>query len=168
MVEEALPINTAALSESADGRVLLINLDAGSQSLHPLLLGQEARSVVDVVEAGDRETAMIGNNLYVASGYADANGNAVLHPTSIARMLPKIKMSDYDYVVFDMPIVSPTSITSKLAGMVDLVFMVAESEKDTQTKLKRACQLLTENTATFRIVLNKFQRYVPKWLDQDA
>jgi uncharacterized protein involved in exopolysaccharide biosynthesis/Mrp family chromosome partitioning ATPase len=158
----------AALSESADGRVLLINLDAGSQSLHPLLLGQQARSVVDVVEAGDRETAMIGNNLYVASGYGDGSGNTVLHPTSIARMLPKIKMSDYDYVVFDMPIVSPTSITSKLAGMVDLVFMVAESEKDSQNKLKRACQLLTESNATFRIVLNKFERYVPKWLDHEA
>ena len=158
----------AALSESADGRVLLINLDAGSQSLHPLLLGQQARSVVDVVEAGDRQTAMIGNNLYVASGYTDGRGNAVLHPTSIARMLPKIKMSDYDYVVFDMPDVSPTSITAKLAGMVDLVFMVAESEKDSQDKLKRACQLLTENNATFRIVLNKFERYVPKWLDHEA
>ena len=158
----------AALSESADGRVLLINLDAGSQSLHPLLLGQQARSVVDVVEAGDRETAMIGNNLYVASGYGDGSGNTVLHPTSIARMLPKIKMSDYDYVVFDMPIVSPTSITSKLAGMVDLVFMVAESEKDSQNKLKRACQLLAESNATFRIVLNKFERYVPKWLDHEA
>ena len=158
----------AALSESADGRVLLINLDAGSQSLHPLLLGQKARSVVDVVEAGDRDTAMIGNNLYVASGYGDGSGSAVLHPTSIARMLPKIKMSDYDYVVFDMPDVSPTSITARLAGMVDLVFMVAESEKDSQNKLKRACQLLAENNATFRIVLNKFERYVPKWLDQES
>jgi len=157
----------AALSESADGRVLLINLDVGSQSLHPFMLGKEACSVVDVVDAGKRETALIGNNLYVASSRGDGNGLAVLNPTSIARMLPQIKMSDYDYVVFDMPKISPTSITSKLAGMVDLVFMVAESEKDSQNHLKRACQLLTENNATFRIVLNKFQRYIPKWLDQD-
>ena len=158
----------AALSESADGRVLLINLDVGSQSLHPFLLGQEACSVVDVVDAGKRETALVGTNLYVASSRGDGNGNAVLNPASIARMLPKIKMSDYDYVVFDMPKVSPTSITSKLAGMVDLVFMVAESEKDSQNNLKRACQLLAENNATFRVVLNKFERYVPKWLDQEA
>ena len=158
----------AALSESADGRVLLINLDADSQSLHSLLLGQEACSVVDVVEAGKRETALIGNNLYMASGHGDGSGNAILHPMSIARMLPKIKMSDYDYVVFDMPTVSPTSITGKLAGMVDLVFMVVESEKDSQNKLKRACELLTENNASFRIVLNKFEQYVPRWLDQDS
>ncbi len=158
----------AALSEAADGRVLLINLDVGSQSLHPFLLGREACSLVDVVEAGKRETALIGNNLYVASSLGEGNGNAVMQPTSISRILPKIKMSDYDYVVFDMPAVTPTSISSKLAGMVDLVFMVAESEKDSQKALKRSCQLLAESNATYRVVLNKFERYVPKWLDQEA
>lgn len=158
----------AALSEVTEGRVLLINLDPRSQSLHPLLLGRNACSVVDVVEAGKRETGLIGNNLYVASNLGEANGNAVLQPTNISRLLPKIKMSDYDYVVFDMPPVTQTSVSGKLAGMVDLVFMVAESEKDSQKGLKRACQLLAESNANYRVVLNKFERYVPKWLEQEG
>ena len=161
----------AALSEAAEGRVLLINMDPQSQSMHPFLLGRAACSVVDVVDAGKRETALIGNNLYVASNTnmgGDANGAAVLQPTNISRLLPKIKMSDYDYVVFDMPVVSPTSISGKLAGMVDLVFMVAESEKDSQKGLKRACQILAESNANYRVVLNKFQRYIPRWLDQET
>lgn len=159
----------AALSEAAEGRVLLINLDSRSQSMHPFLLGRAACSVVDVVEAGKRETALIGNNLYVASNSGgDASGTAVLQPTHISRLLPKIKMSDYDYVVFDMPTVSPTSISGKLSGMVDLVFMVAESEKDTQKGLKRACQILAESNANYRVVLNKFKRYVPQWIDQEV
>lgn len=158
----------AALSEAADGRVLLINMDTGSQSLHPFMLGHEACSLVDVVDAGKRETALVGNNLYMATNRSEGNGGNAMLPTSIARILPKIKMSDYDYVVFDMPTVSPTSISGKLAGMVDLVFMVVESEKDSQNSLKRACQLLADNNAAFRIVLNKFERYVPKWLDQET
>ena len=158
----------AALSETNEGRVLLINLNVASQSLHPFLIGHEACSLVDVVDAGKRETALIGNNLYVASGNTDGPGSSALLPTSIARILPKIKMSDYDYVIFDMPTVNSGSITGKLAGMVDLVFMVVESEKDSQNNLKRACHLLAENNAQFRIVLNKHQQYVPKWLDQDS
>lgn len=161
----------AALSEVADGRVLLINLDPRSQSLHPFLLGREVCSVVDVVEAGKRETALIGNNLYVATNLAEVsggNGSAMMQPTNISRLLPKIKMSDYDYVVFDMPPVTHTSISSKLAGMVDLVFMVAESEKDSQKGLKKACQLLAESNANYRVVLNKFERYVPKWIEQEV
>jgi uncharacterized protein involved in exopolysaccharide biosynthesis/Mrp family chromosome partitioning ATPase len=158
----------AALSEVTEGRVLLINLDPRSQSLHPLLLGRNVCSVVDVVDAGKRETALIGNNLYVASNLGETNGSAVMQPTNISRLLPKIKMSDYDYVVFDMPPVTQTSVSGKLAGMVDLVFMVAESEKDSQKGLKRACQLLAESNANYRVVLNKFERYVPKWIEQEV
>jgi succinoglycan biosynthesis transport protein ExoP len=166
----------AALSETGEGQVLLVNLASGSKTAHPFSFGRPLCSLSEAVEAGSKSTALIANNLYAANGNGNGNGNGKgdnssekngVLPTTLSRILPKIKMSDYDYVVFDMPPVSPTSITSKLAGMIDLVFMVAESERDSQNAVKRASRILGENNATFRIILNKFRPYVPKWLDHD-
>ena len=153
----------AALSETGEGRVLLVSLNFNGQSLHPFLRGQSICPLVDVMEGGQRETALIGHNLYLASG----NGGTEVLPRSMSRLVPKLKMSDYDYIVFDMPKVTRTSITSKLAGMLDLVFMVAESEKDSREMLKGACELLSDGKARFKIVLNKFQSYVPSSLHQE-
>jgi uncharacterized protein involved in exopolysaccharide biosynthesis len=154
----------AALSETGEGRVLLANLNFSEHSLHPFLNGCDMCPLGDVIEVTKRETALIGNNLYVAGGRE--NGSEVF-PTSMSRLVPKLKVSDYDYIVFDMPCVSRATITSKLAGMLDLVFVVAESEKDTQVTLKRACQLLAESNAPFRILLNKFRSYAPASLHQE-
>jgi uncharacterized protein involved in exopolysaccharide biosynthesis/Mrp family chromosome partitioning ATPase len=157
----------AALSETGEGRVLLVNLNRSEHSTHPFLRGQSVCSLVDVMAEDKRETALIGHNLYLATGRENGNGGAEVFPTSMTRLLPKLKLSDYDYIVFDMPCVNRTSISSKLAGMMDLVFMVVESEKDSQDILKRACQLLAERNAKFSIVLNKFRSYAPTWLHQE-
>jgi Mrp family chromosome partitioning ATPase len=156
----------AALSETGEGRVLLVNLNFAEQSLHPFLRGQSVCSLVDAMAEDKRETALIGHNLYLAAGRRNANGSAE-GSTSMSRLVPKLKVSDYDYIVFDMPCVNRTSITSKMAGMMDLVFMVVESEVDSQDFLKRACQLLGESNAKFSIVLNKFRSYAPTWLHQE-
>jgi Mrp family chromosome partitioning ATPase len=161
----------AALSETGEGRVLLVNLNFTEQSLHPFLRGQSLCSLVDVMAEDKRETALIGHNLYLASGRRNANGTAedsnTEGSTNMSRLVPKLKVSDYEYIVFDMPCVNRTSITGKMAGMMDLVFMVVESEVDSQDFLKRACQLLGENNARFSIVLNKFRSYAPGWLHQE-
>jgi len=157
----------AALSETEEGRVLLVNLNFAEQSVHPFLRGQSICSLVDVMAEDKRETALIGHNLYLATGRRNANGRSELSSTSVSHLVPQLKVSDYEYIVFDMPCVSRTSITSKMAGMMDLVFMVVESEVDSQDFLKRACQLLGENNARFSIVLNKFRSYAPTWLHQE-
>jgi len=154
----------AALSEAGQGRVLLANLNTSGQSGESLIQGREICPLVDVIEKTKRETAQIGDNLYLAG--SQGSGTEIL-PTSMSRLVPKLKVSDYDYVVFDMPCLSRATITSKLAGMLDLVFVVAESEKDTQVTLRSACQLLAENNVTFRMVLNKFRRYAPAGLHQE-
>ena len=43
--------------------------------------------------------------------------------------MPKFKASDYDYIIFDMPHVSQTSVTPRLAGLMDMVLFVIEAEK---------------------------------------
>ena len=57
--------------------------------------------------------------------------------------------------------------TAKLAGFMDMVFVVVESEKTDRDVVKRATALLAEAKANVGIVLNKACSYVPKQLQQE-
>ncbi len=81
--------------------------------------------------------------------------------------MPKLKASDYDYIIFDMPPVSQISPTPKLAQFMDMVFMVVESEKTDRDVVKRATDLLAESKTNVGIVLNKSHNYVPRRLVQE-
>jgi Mrp family chromosome partitioning ATPase len=81
--------------------------------------------------------------------------------------MPKFKASEYDYIIFDMPPVSQTSVTARLAGLMDMVLLVIESEKTNQDVVLRVNQLLGESKATVSTVLNKTRNYVPARLHQE-
>ena len=81
--------------------------------------------------------------------------------------MPKLKASDYDYIIFDMPPVSQISPTAKLAQFMDMVFMVVEAEKTDRDVVKRATDLLAESKHHVGIVLNKSHNYVPRRLSQE-
>ena len=88
-------------------------------------------------------------------------------PLQFSRFVPKLKASDYDYIIFDMPPVGQTSVTAKVARYMDMVLMVVESEKTDRDVAKRAGLLLAESNATVATVLNKQKTYVPRWLQQE-
>jgi len=52
--------------------------------------------------------------------------------SNFLHMDPKINVGEYDYIVFDMPPVSPTSPTPRLAAHMDLVLLVLEAERTGQ------------------------------------
>ena len=79
----------------------------------------------------------------------------------------KLKASDYDYIIFDMPPVNQISITPRLAGCMDMVLLVIESEKTNREAVKRATSMLTESKANVSAILNKNREYVPKRLLHD-
>jgi hypothetical protein len=57
------------------------------------------------------------------------------------RGLPKLKASDYDYIIFDLPPASLTSATPRLASHTDITLLVVESEKTGQQVAARAKQV---------------------------
>jgi len=81
--------------------------------------------------------------------------------------MPKFKASEYDYIIFDMPPVNQTSVTARLAGLMDMVLLVIESEKTNQDVVKRVNQLLAESKAKVSTVLNKTRNYIPPLLHQE-
>jgi CO dehydrogenase nickel-insertion accessory protein CooC1 len=66
-----------------------------------------------------------------------------------------------------MPPVSQTSVTARLAGHMDRVLMVLESERTGQQLAARAGALLEESHANVAAVLNKCHPHVPARFSQD-
>jgi len=79
-----------------------------------------------------------------------------------------LKASNFDYIIFDMPPVSQISITPRLAGFMDLVLMVIESEKTDRHLVQKAAALLASTNAHVGAVLNKARTYVPQRLFQET
>jgi len=99
---------------------------------------------------------------------ANSNGDKLprILPKRFASLLPKLKASDYDYIIFDMPPVSQTSVTLRLAGFMDAMLLVVESEKTNRDAVLEAGSLLAETNANVSVVLNKTRSYIPAGLRQ--
>ena len=68
---------------------------------------------------------------------------AQLIPRKFYDLMPHLKASDFDYIIFDMPPFSQTSITLPMARFMDKVVLVAEAEKSSKDIVKRANTELT-------------------------
>jgi Mrp family chromosome partitioning ATPase len=85
-------------------------------------------------------------------------------PKRFSHLVPLMKASDYDYIIFDMPPVSEISITPRLARFMDMVVLVIDSEKTSHAAGTRAAALLAESKTNVGLVLNKNRSYLPKRL----
>jgi Mrp family chromosome partitioning ATPase/capsular polysaccharide biosynthesis protein len=155
-----------ALSETGDGNVLLLNLNYEAEAAHPFYRGELTCGLADALELDKRVNGKVLQNLYVATAGNPNDPATQSLPKQLARIVPKLRVCDYDYIVFDLPPTTPTTMTARLAGMMDLVILVVESEKDTQESVKQASRLLARSKAPVSAVLNKVRDPVPKWLQQ--
>ena len=157
----------ASLSETGDGNVLLVDMTSGQGAAHAFFRGKPACGLADALEGEKRDGAMVHENLYVVAEGGEGDKLPRMLPRRFHNLVPKLKASDYDYIIFDMPPVSQISITPRLAGFMDMVLMVIESEKTDREVLKRAAAMLADSKATVSAVLNKTHRYVPKALEPE-
>jgi len=114
-----------------------------------------------------RDDALVQENLYVVEEISRGDKRPRVLPKRFAQLVPKFKASDYDYIIFDMPPVSQTSVTARLAGLVDMTLLVVESEKSNREVVRQAAALLAQSKATVGAVLNKTKKYVPSRLHQN-
>jgi polysaccharide biosynthesis transport protein len=159
----------AALSETGDGNVLLVDMNVHNGAAHPFFKGKPSCALADALEGEKRDDAMVNDNLYLATAGRNANGDKLprILPKRFSQLLPKLKASDYDYIIFDMPPVSQTSVTARLATYMDMTLLVIESEKTDREVIKRATALLAESKANVSAVLNKTHNYIPRRLHQE-
>jgi Mrp family chromosome partitioning ATPase len=158
----------ASLSETGDGNVLLVDMNIAGGAAQQFYKGKLGCGVDDVLETEARKNALVQKNLYVAAQPMESSDKlpSVL-PKHLMGLIPKLKASDYDYIIFDMPAVTQTSMTPRLARLMDMVLLVIESEKTNQEVAKKVISLLGESKANVTTVLNKTRSYVPAKLHQE-
>jgi polysaccharide biosynthesis transport protein len=157
----------SSLSETGDGNVLLVNMnirDGETQHFHK---GKLACGLEEVLEKETRENALVQGRLYVAKELPEDDRLPRVLPKRFSHLLPKMKASDFDYIIFDMPPVSQISITPRLARFMDMVLLVIESEKTDRDVAKHVATMLSESKTNVGIVLNKNRSDLPRQLRQE-
>jgi polysaccharide biosynthesis transport protein len=157
----------ASLSETGDGRVLLVDMNQENGSAQQFFNGKPNCLLDDALISEKRDAARVQDNLYFVSEGSNSDKLTRVLPRRFAALVPQLKASDYDYIIFDMPPVSQTSVTTRLAGFMDTVMLVIESEKTEREVVLQANALLAKSKANVSAVLNKTRNYVPQRLQHD-
>ncbi len=154
----------AALSETGDGKVLLVDLNVAHAEVHPFFEGKPAASLMEALAGGAHLTSA-ADNLYLATATSrHGEKTAQLFPKRFYDMLPTFQASEFDYIIFDMPPMNESSLPLAMSGFMDQMLMVVEAEKDNRDAVKRASGDLIRARAKLSGVLNKTRAYGPKWL----
>jgi Mrp family chromosome partitioning ATPase len=156
----------STLSETGDGKVLLVDMNGTNGEAYPFFDGTPAVSLTKALRltangsshapaAGSRE------NLFLARADAPASG---VSSAGLRRIMPELKASDFDYIIFDMPPLGQTRPTATLAGHMDKVLVVVESQVTPRSEVQRGYRDLTDAGAEVSMIFNKAQFYGPRAL----
>ena len=154
----------AALSETGEGKVLLVDVNASNGEVHPFFEGRPAASLANAIKP-KASLPSAADNLYLATVNQPHAKAAQMGLRKFFSLVPSLKASDFDYIIFDMPPLTQTSPSVGLAALMDKVFLIVEAEKDSSDKVKRGYRELVGARADVAVVLNKTRSYGPQWLE---
>jgi uncharacterized protein involved in exopolysaccharide biosynthesis/Mrp family chromosome partitioning ATPase len=157
----------AALSETGEGKVLLVDVNASNGEVHPFFEGRPAASLASAIEPKS-SLPSAADNLYLATVNQPHAKPAQLGLKKFFAMVPNLKASDFDYIIFDMPPLTQTSPSVGLAALMDKVLLIVEAEKDDRDKVKRGYRELVAARSDVSVVLNKTRSYGPNWLQEGS
>lgn len=158
----------ASLSETDDGKVLLVDVNLGPEDVHPFFKGKPAYSLTAALKP-QTEIASASENLYLATvGSSTSGGLAQVGLKKFFDMMPNMKASDFDYIIFDMPPLHQTSPTWGMAAFMDKLLLVVEAEKNDRDVIKRGYRKLVAERDNIAVVVNKARSYVPKSLNGES
>jgi polysaccharide biosynthesis transport protein len=154
----------AALSETGDGKVLLVDANASNGEAHPFFEGRPAAALTAAIKPEATALPTAADNLYLATVNQPHAKMTQLGLKKFFALVPNLKASDFDYIIFDLPPVDQTSPTIGLASLMDKVFLVAEAGKTSRNIIKRGFRELVNARADVAVVLNKTRTYGSKLL----
>jgi succinoglycan biosynthesis transport protein ExoP len=157
----------AALSETGDGKVLLVDVNAANGEVHPFFAGRPAAALATAIKPQAAITSA-AENLYLATITQSGNKSTHIGLKKFFALVPNLKASDFDYIIFDMPPINQTSPTIGLAALMDKVLLVVEAEKTHRDVVKRGYRELVGARADVAVILNKTRNYAPKWLESGS
>ena len=157
----------AALSETDEGKVLLVDVNLGPDHVHPFFKGKPAYPLTTALKPPAPMDAA-AENLYLATVGNSQTGLAQLGLKRFFDLMPNLKASDFDYIIFDMPPLASTSPTWGMAAFMDKLLLVVEAEKNNRDLVKRGYAKLMAERNNVSVVLNKTRSYIPKVLDTES
>ena len=157
----------AALSETDEGKVLLVDVNLGPDHVHPFFRGKPAYPLATALQPSNSMDAA-SENLYLATVGNSQTGLAQLGLKKFFDLMPNLKASDFDYIIFDMPPLASTSPTWGMAAFMDKLLLVVEAEKNNRDLVKRGYAKLMAERNNVSVVLNKTRSYIPKALDTES
>jgi len=154
----------AALSETNDGKVLLVDVGLGPDQVHPFFRGKPAYPLKAALKPS-QPIDPAAENLYLATVGSNNAGPAQLGLKKFFDLMPNLKASDFDYIIFDMPPLHPTSPTWGMSAFLDKVLVVIDADKSTRDTVRRSYRRLVHERENVSLVFNKARSYAPKALD---
>jgi len=149
----------ASFSDMGDGKVLLVDMNIGNTTrVHPFFEGNAVCALTDALKAGDKarvRSTVVNHQLFFATVAPRYEGAKQFVPKAFYDLMPQFKVSDFDYIIFDMSPISSTSPTMAIASFMDKVIVVAEAEQTNRDSLKRCYEGLSETNTSVAAVLNK-------------
>jgi protein-tyrosine kinase len=163
--------NYAVAAAHADiGPILLVNADVTKQAKWRLIKGSPTLGLADALaDAADPMDCIVNTsieNLSIVAGRGKAKRDELtFDPFKAAELLNEYKCH-FKLLIVDIP--APTELNSSiyLAGKLDGVLLVIESEmSDGRLALRTKQQLVDANANLLGVVLNKQRKHVPNWLN---
>lgn len=153
----------AALSETGDGKVLLVDMGGTRGAAHPFFDGRPAPALSTAIRSS-RGAEEAADNLFIAKADGSSPGATSIGAARLSRLMPDLKASYFDYIIFDMPPLGNTSPTPAMAAFMDQLLVVVEAETSTREEILRQHRDLTEHHAKVSMVLNKVRPHGPRSL----
>ncbi len=156
----------AALSKIGEGNVLLVDMNMGQHAPYHFRNGSAQLGLDNLLDGQDRTGAMVQDKLYAVPHATGNEQLARILPKRFTDLVPRLRSSDYEYIIFDMPPVNQVSVTPQIARFMDMVFLLVESEKTNRGAVKRASGLLAQASCTLGVIVNRTRDYLPRALQE--
>ena len=147
-----------ASSLAKASKVLLVDMGGNSKSSQP----NGTLSLAEVLETENLPS------LSLASAHSSELGSTQINPNRFYELIPSLRESGFDFIVFDLPPMGPTSSTLALAAFMDKVLLVIEAEVARRECVRTEFADLVAARADVSAVFNKSRSYGPKNLRTSA
>lgn len=157
------------LARDVGGRVLLVDANIGSPSVHKIFKTELSPGLTDILTNSQSNEDIILSSLasnldILPAGTMNGNIPETFFEVGFMEIVNSIS-SRYRFVVIDMPALSETSSAFRLASLCDGVVLVIEAEQLRWEVAQRAKEeLVNSNANLLGAVINKRRFPIPAWL----
>ena|GEM_PF-2919986 len=169
----AINLAKSLASHNNPGKVLLVDLNVDSPSVHSMLGLPLSPGFTDMVLPAPDGPALapvstVSHNVVPGVDVIPAG----IRNKQALRLGQSLKFSKivstgrkfYSYIVFDIPPISKSSMSIELAKHFNGIVLVVEAERARREVVKQSITKISRAGSTiFGVVLNKRKFYVPKW-----